>query len=110
MRVCKELDSLRAVLPDDDQSPIRQLLTAVRTRQDSAEPLQAVHAALRAMGDHLGVWGHRSVTMAGVGTRQPFEPVYLCPQGRYSGRRVDETTTFPLTCAITGQELRRERL
>lgn len=113
--VCGSLDSLHAVLPGDEQSPLRRLLAAVRADQDPAGPLEALHAALLAAGDPLGVWGHarsqsRAVPMTGVDERRPFEPIYLCPQGRCSGRRVDKTTTFPLTCAITGQELRRDQL
>jgi hypothetical protein len=108
--VCKEFASLRAVLPDDEQGPLRRLLAAVRNGEDLAGPLAALHAALLAAGDHLGIWGQRSVTMAGINTQGPFEFVYLCPLGRCSGRSVDKNTVFPLICAITGQELRRERL
>lgn len=114
--VCKELASLRAVLPPDKQSPLEQLLAAVRAGEDLAGPLEALHTALLAAGDPLGVWGHlgvweqRSVTIAGVNTQQPFEPIYLCPHGRCAGRSADKDTVFPLTCAITGKKLRQEQL
>lgn len=113
--VCRNLDSLHAVLPGDEQSPLRRLLAAMRADHDQAGPMEALHAALLAAGDPLGVWGHarsesRAVSIAGADGGRPFEPIYLCPQGRCSGRRVDKTTTFPLTCAITGQHLRRDHL
>ena len=40
----------------------------------------------------------------------PEAPVYGCPLGRCTGRRPDNTTVFPLICAITGRELRQEIL
>ncbi|GII88853.1 hypothetical protein Ssi03_68430 [Sphaerisporangium siamense] len=109
--VCAELDSLNAVMPDKKTSPLRHLLAAVRNGQDPADQLQALHIALRKAGDQLGVWGHlRTGPLTGVDEQRPFEPVYLCPLGRCSGRQVDSATTFPLTCAITGRQLRRDQL
>lgn len=116
--VCGRLDYLRAVLPHDegdDPPALRALFDALRDAQDLVGPLEALHAGLLNAGDALGVWGHvrsgwRSLSVPGVEENAPFEVVYLCPLGRCSGRRPDRTTTFPVTCAITGRELRRERL
>jgi hypothetical protein len=116
--VCGRLDYLRSVLPRDEagEPPVlRTLLNALADARDLAGPLQAVHTALLDAGDALGVWGHvrsgwRDLNLPGVDETAPFEVIYLCPLGRCSGRRPDKTTTFPVTCPITGQELRRERL
>ena len=72
--VCGQLDSLRALLPDDDEgSPLEKLLEAVRAGQDPAGPLDALHTALLAAGDHLGVYGNtRSLRpMGSTATRRP---------------------------------------
>jgi hypothetical protein len=116
--VCGRLDYLRAVLPHDEAGEppaLRALLDALRDAQDLAGPLDALHAGLLRAGDALGVWGHvrsgwRGLGVPGVEEDAPLEVVYVCPLGRCSGRRPDRTTTFPVTCTITGQELRRERL
>jgi hypothetical protein len=116
--VCGRLDYLRAALPHDeaDEPPaLRALFNALSSADDLAGPLDALHADLLNAGDALGVWGHvrsglRNMTVPGVDSGAPLELIYLCPIGRCAGRRPDRTTTFPMTCAVTGRELRRERL
>jgi hypothetical protein len=116
--VCGRLDYLRAVLPPDEAGEppaLRALLEAVSHAHDLTGPLDALHIGLLNAGDALGVWGHvrsgvRSLNVPGVDEHTPFEVIYLCPLGRCAGRRPDRTTTFPVTCAIAGRELRRERL
>jgi hypothetical protein len=116
--VCGRLEYLRAVLPRDeagDPPVLRALFAALSDGQDLVGPLEALHADLLNAGDVLGVWGHvrpgwRNLSVSGLDESAPFEVVYLCPLGRCSGRRPEKTTTFPVTCAITGRELRRERL
>ncbi|MEV5750750.1 hypothetical protein AB0L00_23250 [Actinoallomurus sp. NPDC052308] len=113
--VCGQVDSLRAILADGHgPSPLDDLLAAARDGRDLTGPLETLHTTLLAAGDPLGVWGHvrswRAVNATGIDQRAPFEPVYLCPLLRCSGRRPDNTTVFPLTCTITGRPLRREEL
>lgn len=112
--VCRRLDDISGLLPKKKQALVSQVLAAVRAGQDPAGPLQALHIALQVAGDHLGVWGHRGEprgpNMTGINRHQPLEPFYPCPLSRCSGRQVDQSTVFPLVCAITGRELRRERL
>jgi hypothetical protein len=56
------------------------------------------------------VWhasGRRSLDLPGIPASAPFEALHRCPIGRCAGRRPDQFTAFPLTCAITGRELER---
>jgi hypothetical protein len=120
--VCARLDWLRSLPLGNGptaQSPLQQLLDAVRRGQDVSAHLDALHTAVQSAGDALGVRGARGharrgegsgLNLAGIDGRAPFEHLYLCPADRCSGRRPDRTTVFPLICGITGERLRRERL
>lgn len=118
--VCRRLDYLRRLLSPDrgpgGDPPELDALTDAATaaqRPDQGELrdlLQALHQAVQAAGDPLGVWqasAQRSVHLPGIPGGGPFEPLYLCPVGRCAGRRPDQSTVFPLTCTITGRELKR---
>ncbi len=122
--VCERLETLRQDLGrgghpdqqgDGDPEPLRLVLEAFTAGANLAEPLEDLHTALLDVGDPLGLWGqvrsgHRGVNLAGTHDGTPFEPVYPCPLGRCSGRTPDNTTVFPLVCAITGRELRQKTL
>ncbi|MFC8663162.1 hypothetical protein [Streptomyces sp. NPDC057199] len=118
--VCRRLDYLRRLLaPEQDTSggppELRALTNAVTTaqrpdRDTFQDLLQALHGAVQAAGDPLGVWQEpkeRSLHLPGASGGAPFEPLYRCPIGRCAGRRPDKSTVFPLTCTITGRELER---
>jgi uncharacterized protein YbjT (DUF2867 family) len=112
--VCQHLDTIRAALDPDQQqepAPIQAVRAALRTGADLTMPLQTLHSALLDVGDALGVWhaARNGPPMVGI-PDTPFEPIYLCPRDRCAGRRVDSATVFPLTCALAGQQLRRETL
>ncbi|MBF6195008.1 hypothetical protein [Nocardia implantans] len=111
--LCGHLQEIRSTLGDDEtdaSTPLRKLLDAVRSGSgaDIATTLDAVHAALRTVGDARGIYGHhRGLTPVGV---HSIEVVYRCPLERCDGRGRDEVDADPPHCAISGQELRRERL
>lgn len=120
--VCARIEDIRRDLrygadsgQTGDPEPLKRVLDSFRAGSDLADPLQGLHHALLRVGDPLGVWGHvrphsRSVTLAGADNGTPYEPVYRCPTGRCAGRTPDNTTEFPLVCAMTGRELLQETL
>lgn len=112
--VCDQWSDLRAVLrahrgtPAADQTLV-SLAQAVLDGSDTTEILRDLHAALRAAGDPLGVFGHaRSAQVVGVDG--PYEIVYLCPVNHCSGRSWAAAAAGEPTCAVAGRTLRRERL
>ena len=111
--LCRHLQEIRSTLGDeetDPATPLRKLLDMVSVGRtpDLADALSAVHDALRAAGDARGVYGnHRSLVPVGV---RNLEIVYRCPLARCDGRTGDDIGDDPPTCAISGQELLRERL
>ncbi|GAB7186770.1 hypothetical protein ATKI12_6601 [Kitasatospora sp. Ki12] len=113
--VCGHLDEIRATLGDDGtdaSAPLPRLLTAIQAspRQDVANLLDALHAAVQAAGDAPGVYGQadlRGIDAVGV---ESLEIVYRCPLRVCSGRDESELTQFPPRCSISGQELPRESL
>ncbi|WP_351233329.1 hypothetical protein [Streptomyces sp. NPDC002133] len=108
--VCRQLDVLSAVLPENDEaSPLRRLLEAMRNGEDPDRPLQALHTALLAAGDHIGVYGNRGIRPVGVDDGAE-ETVYLCPAHRCSRYSWPAATVDPPQCAITEQPLRRDGL
>jgi hypothetical protein len=110
--VCRSEERIRAGLLAEglDPAPLDAVLAALRDGGELAGPLDVLHGALRDSGDALGVFGHQlRQVLPGIGGG-PVEIVYMCPQGRCSGRRRPRPDEFPLRCAATGEELRRERL
>ena len=118
--ICRRLDYLRRLLAPDqnmggDPPELRVLTDAVTAAQRSDQgalqgPLQALHEAVQAAGDPLGVWQvrkERSLHLPGESGEAPFESLYRCPIDRCAGRSPDQSTVFPLTCTITGRELER---
>jgi hypothetical protein len=112
--VCERLETIRRDLhrrnPEEqrqDPDPVLGITEAIREGSDLADPLQGLHTALLKAGDPTGVWGHvqpstREVTLVGDDPGMAFEVVYRCPLGRCSGRTPDNTTTFPMICALSG--------
>ncbi|GGT15289.1 hypothetical protein GCM10010222_66730 [Streptomyces tanashiensis] len=118
--VCRRLDYLRGLLGPAQGTggdpPELQALTAAVTaaRRPGVSELQgllqALHRAVQAAGDQAGVWQastQRGLHLPGVSVDTPFEPIYVCPLARCAGRRPDQTTVFPLICALTGRQLER---
>ncbi|GAB2859690.1 hypothetical protein GCM10022221_69040 [Actinocorallia aurea] len=122
--VCEELDNLRRLLrrgEDSGDPPVlRAVLDSVTSHPSPPhnhleELLEALHQAIQASGDSLGVWGQvhdesRHLHLPGISGDIPFEPIYSCPMGRCAGRWPDQATAFPLVCAITGRPLDRGHL
>jgi len=121
--VCAHLDDLQAILRGDGADPpvpLRQLLAAVRSGPQTprvreqqpalADLLDAVHEAVQAAGDSWGVYGYYEQRGIGAVGIEPLEVVYRCPLRLCLGRGEDEITALPARCAISGQELRPERL
>jgi hypothetical protein len=120
--VCEQLETIRRDLrrssqeeQGQDPAPVLGIMEAIRAGSDLAGPLRGLHTALLKAGDPTGVWGHvqpsfRDVTLVGDDPGMAFEVVYRCPLGRCSGRTPDNTTTFPLTCDLSGRELIKKTL
>ncbi|MFF4752163.1 hypothetical protein ACWD5R_10720 [Streptomyces sp. NPDC002514] len=116
--VCENADQVRAALergPADGPARLDALLAALRTGADPAAPLEAVHRALRAAQDALGVFGRtRDVSMltpAGLATDRPYEPVLLCPRADHPCARYawPEPDRVPV-CRVLETDLRRTTL
>ncbi|WP_328915296.1 MULTISPECIES: hypothetical protein [unclassified Streptomyces] len=121
--VCRRLDYLRRLLTPGqvgggDPPELRALTTAVTAARrpghgELRDLLQELHRVVQAAGDPLGVWqasagrGFHLPGIPGIPGGSPFEALYLCPMGSCAGRHPDQSTVFPLTCAITGRELER---
>lgn len=58
--VCGHLEEVRTVLADHQTAHLDEVLQAIEHGQDLSGPLQALHEALLAMGDHRGVFGNRA--------------------------------------------------
>lgn len=131
--VCQKLDDLRDLLcpggQQEEPAELRAVLAAVTAstpldQEHLYRLLDTLHQTVQAAGDARGIWaGARttarrldpsSISIPGISasgiTGHPQEICYTCPIGRCAGRRPDQTTIFPLICAITGRELVRERL
>lgn len=93
-----------------EPEPLRDLALALTGDQSPIPALDAIHAALLAAGDALGLYGRarpgiRGVTPPGVDTAVPpptEETVYLCPRRRCS-RYAWPGSDQPESCAITGE-------
>lgn len=113
--VCGDLDELRRFLDEmGAASVLQRLLTQLDAGEDVAESLDAVHDALLAHGDAVGIYGSGS---RGIGPRpqdlaapRPAEAVFLCPQRRCSRLWWPDADEAVPSCALTGRRLRWERL
>jgi hypothetical protein len=108
--VCTRFEELREFLPEHGLAVLARLTSAADGPWVS-ELLDELDAILRQEGDVHGVYGGigRSLTAHGLGL-VPSEVVYLCPSRRCARYLWCEDTTDVPVCALTGSELRRERL
>lgn len=113
--VCAHLEEIREDLregPGGSDAPLERLLSRLRDGGEVTECLEALHAALQAGGDALGV--HRSAARgleaAGIRRDVPVEVLYLCPSGRCSRHAWPDRTGEVPVCAVDGRPLRDERL
>ncbi|WP_369263628.1 hypothetical protein [Streptomyces sp. R35] len=121
--VCTNVEQIREDLRSGlcgDDTPLEQLLAAIRHGDDLIGPLDLLHAHLQADGDARGIYGHsgdsstiRSFRPAGIDSSSPPGPsevVYLCPATRCSRIWWPQATASVPQCRISGEHLRRERL
>ncbi|AWW36384.1 MULTISPECIES: hypothetical protein [Streptomyces] len=111
--VCARADRIRADL--GNSALVDGVLGAARAGQGVEEALAALHEAILATGDALGVHGQATlrdvpgVSVAGI-ARVPTDAVHVCPTGSCSRYRwADEPGPVPV-CEVSGRPLRRERL
>ncbi|MBT3150004.1 hypothetical protein HTV45_03625 [Streptomyces sp. CHD11] len=106
---------------DGSDGPLEGLLAAVQADGQIADALEVLHAALRADGDALGLYGYadagtgvRSLRPAGIsGTSSGSyggETAYVCPADRCARYWWPDGPASVPHCAISGAALRRERL
>lgn len=118
--VCQQRDYLRELLTLERQcmssagqdppvlAAVLQAVTATPFSPDAlAASLATLDEAVLAAGDMLGIRAAaaRGLKPVGINDTTPYTPRYLCPLGRCTGRRPNQTTVFPMTCAITGRDL-----
>jgi hypothetical protein len=95
-------------------APLDDLMSAARDGRDVAGLLDALHEALQAGGDALGVYGNARATasrLTGIPAPRPTEVLYLCPRRRclrYSWP--GGTSDAPPSCGIDGEPMLRSRL
>jgi hypothetical protein len=107
--VCARIPEIRTALGPAGVPPLQGLTEAVQRGDDLRPALDAVHRALLAAGDALGVYGHgsRGLEPAGV---ESVEIVYRCPLRKCAGRDRAEFLRSSQLCEIGGERLLRERL
>ncbi|GAA1530712.1 hypothetical protein GCM10009730_44970 [Streptomyces albidochromogenes] len=107
-RIRTDLDAYAA----EGTAPLERLLAALRDGEDPAPALDALHEALLAAGDAVGVHGGggtRGMTPLGVDPATPDEWVLICPTRQCSRHAWPDASEAP-RCRVSGQPLRRERL
>lgn len=115
--VCGRLGDLRAQLEECGQAErLDRFLAAVHGDGDVIAALDALHQALQAGGDPLGVYGttgRGSVgpIPAGIQDARPVEALYLCPNRRCTRFRwPDPAASAPPWCAIADEPMLWKRL
>jgi hypothetical protein len=103
--VCAHLDELNETL--DAPGPLDQVLAALRSGENPATALEALHEAVQRAGDPNGVLGRGTRAMMNLPglPRGKTEIVYLCPESACN--RFEWCGT---RCALYDAELRTERL
>ncbi|MDI5973546.1 hypothetical protein POF50_030110 [Streptomyces sp. SL13] len=112
--VCAHEERIRADLIDEGAGPeaLDLLLAAAREDRCVETALEALHDALLASGDVLGVFGRgiRAVpTPLGVNRTPAGEIVYRCPGELCARTSWPEPGALP-RCSVSGGPLRRDRL
>jgi hypothetical protein len=113
--VCRNLEQFRVALAgsEAESAILSRFEEAVRSGQDLGDVLDALHRAVQANGDALGVFGPRSRSFGPVIPGEsggPWGILFLCPLGRCSGRRYPRMADFPLRCSVSGESLLRKRI
>lgn len=114
-RVCEHQAEIREQLAHSGSAQvIDDLLAAARAGRHVGNLLDALHAALQAGGDALGVYGHTRGTgaqLAGISGERSSEEIYLCP-GRRCTRYCwpDAAVTGPPTCEIDDGPMLKSRV
>lgn len=115
--VCGHLDELRDLLGDDGSDPdkpVTRLVTALREQRQETEVaglLDAVHAAVQASGDEMGIYGFGS-RRGGLSGMEVLQIVFRCPLNRCAGRSAEQVAGPAPVCTVSPARLplRRERL
>ncbi|MFK4068245.1 hypothetical protein [Streptomyces sp. NPDC029674] len=112
--VCGRLERIRADLETyatGGAAPLERLLADLRAGEDPAPALDALHEALLAAGDAVGVHGGaaRGLTPLGADPALPDERVLLCPTRQCSRIAWPDGSDAP-RCRVSGRPLRGERL
>ncbi|MEU1483091.1 hypothetical protein [Streptomyces sp. NPDC005752] len=124
--VCAHLEDIRSDLLADsgDDSTLHAVLGAVGRDEEVSPALEALHTALRAGGDALGLRGYaddgnvtRGLRPVGIGGGASGggdalggEVTYVCPARRCARFWWPQGPAEVPDCVITGAPLRRERL
>jgi len=116
--VCGHLDELRDLLGDDGSDPdkpLTRLVTALREQPQETEVaglLDALHAAVQATGDEMGIYGLGGSRRGGLSGMEVLQIVFRCPLNRCAGRSAEQVTGPAPVCTVSPGRLplRRERL
>ncbi|WP_306319701.1 MULTISPECIES: hypothetical protein [unclassified Streptomyces] len=112
--VCGETDRLREDL-GGAATLLDEVLGAARAGRDLREPLDALHRAIRATGDVLGVYGGShprrdpGAAVAGL-SPVPTESAHVCPSGLCSRYVWADRVGEAPVCEVNGRPLLRQRL
>ncbi|MET7761579.1 hypothetical protein [Streptomyces sp. NPDC005336] len=111
--VCEQLEHIRTLLQTHSPAgtaPLERLVATLQAGEDPAMPLDAVHEALLAAGDAVGIHGRvRGLNPIGADPATPREWVLLCPTGQCSRYSWPDGPQAP-SCPVSGQSLRTEPL
>ncbi|MFF0744992.1 hypothetical protein ACFYVL_31785 [Streptomyces sp. NPDC004111] len=117
-------ENLEEIQNDNDSvsEPLSRLLPLLRAnarqlgtpspddRQHIADLLNAIHEALQAGEDALGLFGHAMRSPVDAVGVDSLDVVYRCPLALCTGRLEREITGALPRCSVNGAELRREHL
>ncbi|MGN9845171.1 hypothetical protein ACTMTI_44320 [Nonomuraea sp. H19] len=113
--VCQHLADIRWQLEQaGDTGPLDRLLAALRADAEVDGLIRALHEALQAGGDALGVYGNvRSAipkALGDFGLARPKRALYLCPGRRCARYAWFDPAASPPVCGIDGEPMLQERL
>ncbi|MFB6877889.1 hypothetical protein [Streptomyces sp. NPDC056323] len=112
--ICNQLNYIRTTLETygaEGAAPLERILAALRHAEGlPSAHLEALHEALLAAGDAVGIHGHlRGLTLNGFDTPEPDAWVLLCPTGQCARYALPDRPDTP-PCRINHRPLRKERL
>lgn len=104
-------DQLRSGQPADD-TPVDELLAAVRGGQDVTGAVRLLHQRLQASGDARGLYGRVRGTgaqLAGIGPAGRPLTIHLCPHRRCTRHEwAASVSDAPPVCGVDGVPLLRK--